>query len=109
GWGIFLVHVAWMLPTMVTVMAVCFMAVRLLEMVVESGSLVLMAAAGAAGVAPVWAALGARPPRGAPPIPKNRPRVWWMRTLVIVCCAMVVQLAAFVLWVLVKHGGLGAR
>jgi hypothetical protein len=32
-----------------------------------------------------------------------------MRILVIVCCVTVVQLAALVLWVLVKHGGLGAR
>jgi predicted Ser/Thr protein kinase len=109
GWGLFLVHVAWMLPTFVTIMAVSFMAVRLLEMVVESGSLVLMAAAGAAGVALVRAAWRSRPVRVAVQILKNRPRVWWMRILVIVCCVTVVQLAALVLWVLVKHDGLGAR
>ncbi len=109
GWGLFLVHVAWMLPTFVTIMAVFLMAVRLLEMVEESGSLLLMAAAGAAGVALVWAAWRSRPVRAALQILKNRPRVWWMRILVIVCCVMVVQLAAFVFWILVKHGGLGAR
>jgi hypothetical protein len=98
-----------MLPTFVTIMAVCFMAVRLLEMVEESGSLVLMAAAGAAGIALVWAAWRSRPVRVVIQILKNRPRVWWMRILVIVCCAVVVELVAFLLWVLIKHGGLGAR
>ena len=109
GWGIFLVHVAWMLPTFVTFMAVYFMALRLLEMVVESGSLVLMAAAGAAGVALVWAAWRSRPVRVALQILKNRPRAWWMRMLVIFCCTQVVGWAAIVLWVLMKHGGLGTR
>jgi hypothetical protein len=68
-----------------------------------------MAAAGAAGVALGWAVWRSQPVRAALEILKNRPRVWWMRMLVIQLCALVVGLAAFVLWVLVKHGGLGAR
>ena len=83
GWGLFLVHLAWGLLGGLTIMAVCFVALRLIGMVVESGSLVLMAAAGAAGVALVWAAWRSRPVRTCLQILKNRPRVWWMRMLVI--------------------------
>jgi hypothetical protein len=68
-----------------------------------------MAAAGAAGVALLWAVWKSRPVRTALQILKNRPRVWWMRTLVVVSCAWAVVLAALLLWVLMKHGGLGSR
>src|SRR5262249_34052226 len=102
-------HVAWMLPTLLTFMALYCVAVWLIEEVVSSGSVVLMAAAGAAGVALVWAAWRSQPVRAARKILKDRPRGWWMRMLVIWCCSLVVGLAASFLWVLMKHGGLGAR
>jgi predicted Ser/Thr protein kinase len=109
GWALFLLHVAWMLPTLLTFMALYCGAVWLIEEVVSSGSVVLKTAAGAAGIALVWAAWRSLPVQAALKILKNRPRVWWMRMLVIWCCAMVVGLAASVLWALVKSGGLGAR
>jgi hypothetical protein len=108
GWGLFLLHVAWMLPTWVTLMAVYLVAVRLFVVVVNSGSFVLMAAAGAAGVAFVWAAWRSRPVRTAVQILKNRPRVWWRRMLVVFSCALVVGLVAAFLWAR-THGGHGAR
>ncbi len=81
-------------------MAVYFAAVRLIGMVVESGSLVVMAAAAAAGVVLVWAAWRSLPVRASLQVLKDRPRAWWMRMLVIFICAQVVGLAAFLLWVL---------
>jgi predicted Ser/Thr protein kinase len=109
GWALFLLHVAWMLPTLLTFMALYCVAVWLIEEIVSSGSVVLMAGAGAAGVALVWAAWRSRPVRTAVQILKNRPRVWWMRMLVIVSCAAVVGVAFSFFWALMKHGGLGAR
>jgi hypothetical protein len=108
GWALFLLHVAWMLPTWLTFMAVYFVAVWLIEEVVSSGSVVLMAGAGAAGVALVWAAWRSRPVRTAVQILKNRPRVWWMRMLVIFSCSVVVGLVFFLLAAL-KYVRLGAR
>jgi hypothetical protein len=108
GWGYFLLSVAWVLPIWVTWMAVFLGAIRLTVEVMHSGSLVLMAAAGAAGVALVWAAWRSRPVRAYLQILKNRPRVWWMRFLVIFICGLVVGLVVFLLWAL-RYGGLGAR
>jgi len=109
GWALYLLHVAWMLPTLLTFMAIYLVAVWIIEEVVYSGSVVLMAAAGAAGVALLWAVWRSRPVRTALQILKNRPRVWWMRMLVVVSCAWAAVLAAFLLWLLMKHGGLGSR
>ncbi|HVS34169.1 MAG TPA: serine/threonine-protein kinase [Gemmataceae bacterium] len=107
GWGLFLVHLAWGLLGGLTIMAVCFAALRLVRVVVSSGSVVVMAAAGAAGVAIVWAAWRSRPVRTCLQILKNRPRVWWIRMLVIQGCALAAGLA-ILLWAL-YFGRLGAR
>jgi predicted Ser/Thr protein kinase len=108
GWALFLLHVAWMLPTWLTFMALYFLVVWLIDEVVSSGSVVLMAAAGAAGVALVWAAWRSQPVRAALKILKNRPRVWWMRMLVILSCSLVIGLVFFLLGAL-KYVRLGAR
>jgi hypothetical protein len=107
GWGPFLIHVAWVLPIWLTFMTVFLVALRLFVVVVQSGSLVLMAVAGAA-VAFVGAAWRSRPVRAYLQILKNRPRAWWMRMLVIASCALVVGTAALLLWLL-RYGGLGPR
>jgi hypothetical protein len=62
GWGFGLLRLAWMLPGWVTLMAVYLVALRLIMLLVRSGSVVLMAAAGAAGVALVaaWRSRGIR-------------------------------------------------
>jgi hypothetical protein len=109
GWTLFLLHVAWMLPTMVTFMAIYCVAVWIIEEVVYSGSVILTVAAGAAGVALVWAAWRSRPVQTAIQILKNRPRVWWMRMLVIQCCVVVVFVLVTCLLAILKHGGPAAR
>jgi hypothetical protein len=63
GWGFGLARIAWLLPVLVTSTAVFLVAARLIEVLVRSGSVVLMAAAGAAGVALVGAAWRSRPVR----------------------------------------------
>jgi hypothetical protein len=93
-----------MLPVWVTFMAVYFSAVRLIGLLVGSGSVVLMAATGAAGVALVAAAGRSRGVRAF----LNRPRAWWTRMLVVISCGLLVGLAAFLIWGL-KFGGFGAR
>jgi hypothetical protein len=85
-------------------MAVLLGAVRFIEVIVRSGSVVLMAAAGAAGVALVGAAWRSRDVRAF----LNRPRVWWRRMLVALSCGLAVGLAVLLLWAL-KSGGFGAR
>jgi tRNA A-37 threonylcarbamoyl transferase component Bud32 len=104
GWGFFLLKVAWVLPVWVTAMAVLFVTLRLIGLLVLSGSVVLMAAAGVVGIAVVRAAWRSRAVRAY----RNRPRVWWMRSLVIFSCGLVVGLAVALVWVL-KFGGLWAR
>jgi hypothetical protein len=98
-----------MLPTLVTFMAIYCVAVWIIEEVVSSGSVVLRAAASAAGIALVWAAWRSRPVRTAVQILKNRPRVWWMRMLVIQSCVMVVFVLVTFLLRILKHGGPAAR
>jgi predicted Ser/Thr protein kinase len=104
GWVFCLVRIAWLLPVWVTVMAVSFVAMRLIEVLVRSGSVALMAVAGAAGVALVAAAWRSRGVRDF----LNRPRARWARMLVVISCGLVVGLAAFLLWGL-KFGGFAAR
>jgi tRNA A-37 threonylcarbamoyl transferase component Bud32 len=107
GWGHFLIHVAWMLPGSVAIMAIFLMAVRLLRILVSSGSLVLMAASAAAGVALLWAAWRSRGVRAYLQVLRARPRVWWLRMLVVFIFAMAVGLALSV-WAK-KSGGIGPR
>jgi hypothetical protein len=91
---------AWMLPVWVALMAVFLLALRLVGLLVRSGSLVLMAAAGVVIVGAAWRLRGVR-------AHLNRPRVWWMRMLVVFSCGLVAGLAVL-FWAL-KSGGLGAR
>jgi hypothetical protein len=107
GWGHFLVQVAWMVPTLVAFMAIFLMALRLFMMIASSGSFVLMAAAGVGGVALLRAAWRYRGVRAYLQVLRARPRAWWLRMLVVVCCAQAVALAVYV-WAL-KSGGFGAR
>jgi hypothetical protein len=104
GWGFGLLRIAWMLPVWVTLMAVFLLALRVIGLLVRSGSVVLMAAAGAAGAALVGAAWRSRGVRAF----LNRPRAWWTRMLVVFGCGLVVGLAAFLIWGL-KFGGFGTR
>jgi hypothetical protein len=60
GWGFGLLRIAWLLPVWVTIMAVFLMALRVIVLLVRSGSVVLMAAAGAALVAAAWRSRGVR-------------------------------------------------
>ncbi len=60
GWVFCLVRIAWLLPVLVTGMAVCFVALRLIGLLVRNGSVVLMAAYAAAGVALAGAAWRSR-------------------------------------------------
>jgi predicted Ser/Thr protein kinase len=101
GWGFGLLRIAWMLPVWVTLMAVYFLAIRVLGLLVRSGSVVLLAAAGAALVGAAWRSRGVR-------AFLNRPRAWWTRLLVVFGCGLVVGLAAFLIWGL-KFGGFGTR
>jgi predicted Ser/Thr protein kinase len=94
GCGFGLARIAWLLPVWVTVIAVLYLALRLVMVIVRSGSVVLMAAAGVAGVALVGAAWRSRGVRAF----RNRPRAWWARMLVVILCGMVVGLAAFLFW-----------
>jgi hypothetical protein len=94
GWGFAVLRIAWMLPVFVTVMALYMLAVRLIGLIVDSGSVVLMAAAGAVGIAMVVALWKSRGVRAF----LNRPRAWWMRMLVVFICSLVVGLAAFLIW-----------
>jgi predicted Ser/Thr protein kinase len=104
GWGFGLLRLAWMLPVMVTWIAVVFGAIRLYRVVVRSGSVVLMVVAGAAGVALVVAACRSRGVRAV----LNRPRAWWARMLVVFICGWAVGVAALLLWAW-KFGGFGTR
>ena len=104
GWGFGLLRLAWMLPVIAVGMAVLQVALRLIEMLVRSGSPVLMVAAGVAGVVLVGAALRSRAGRAF----LNRPRIWWLRALGVFSCAVALGLAAGLLWAL-KSGALGAR
>jgi predicted Ser/Thr protein kinase len=104
GWGFGLLRLAWMLPGLVTGMAVGLLALRLIQLLVRSGSVVLMAAAGAAGVVLVGAAWKSRSVRAF----LNRPKAWWTRMLVVFICVLGVSLAAWLLWTL-KFGGFGTR
>ena len=81
-------------------MAVILLALRLLELVVRSGSVVLLAVAGAVGVALVGAAWRSRGIRAF----LSRPTAWWTRTLVVFVCGLAAALAALLLWTL-KSGG----
>jgi hypothetical protein len=60
GWGFGLLRIAWMLPVWVTLMAVFLLALRVIGLLVRSGSVVLMAAAGAALVGAAWRSRGVR-------------------------------------------------
>jgi predicted Ser/Thr protein kinase len=104
GWGFGLLRIAWMVPVLVLVSAVILLALRLIEFVVESESVVLMAVAGAGGVALLVAAWRSRGIRAF----LNRPRAWWTRMLVVVAVGMAAALAALFIWGL-KSGGLGPR
>jgi predicted Ser/Thr protein kinase len=105
GWGFGLARIAWLLPVLVTSIAVSLVAARLIEVLARSGSVALMAAAGAAGVALVGAAWRSRGVRAF----LSRPRAWWTRMLVVISCALVVGLAAvWLLWAW-KFGGFGPR
>jgi hypothetical protein len=106
GWGYFLLCVAWVVPVWLTCMAVFLAALRLLAVLVDSGSLVIMAAGGAAGVGLLWAAWRSRGVGAFLQSLRNRPRVWWMRTLVVFGCSMAVGMVALVLWAW-KFGNLG--
>ncbi|MGO9462925.1 MAG: serine/threonine-protein kinase [Isosphaeraceae bacterium] len=70
AWGFGLLRIAWMLPVWVTLMAVSLLALRVIWLLVRSGSVVLMAAAGAAGAVLVGAAWRSRGVRAF----LNRPR-----------------------------------
>jgi hypothetical protein len=104
GWGFAVLRIAWMLPVFVTVMAVYLLAVRLIGLIVDSGSVVLMAAAGVVGIAIVVALWKSRGVRAF----LNRPRAWWMRMLVVFICSLVVGLAAFLI-VAWKSGAFATR
>jgi hypothetical protein len=89
GWGFGLLRIAWMLPVLLIMMPVSLLALRLYFLVVESGSVVLMAVAGVAGVALVGAAWRSRGVRAF----LSRPRAWWTRMLVVFVCALAATLA----------------
>jgi predicted Ser/Thr protein kinase len=104
GWGFGLLRFAWALPGFVTMLPVGLLTVRLVVVVVDSGSVVLMAAAGTACVALVVAAWKSQVVRAL----RNRPRAWWARMLVVILCGTVAGLAASLLWAW-KIGGFGTR
>jgi predicted Ser/Thr protein kinase len=105
GWGFGLARIAWLLPVLVTLIVVYLVAARLIEVLVRSGSVVLVAAAAAAGVALVGVAWRSRGVRAF----RNRPRAWWTRLLVAISCALVVGLAAAWLLRASKFVGFGPR
>jgi hypothetical protein len=104
GWGFRLLRIAWGVPGWLIVMAVMLLALRLFELVVRSGSVVLQAAAGVVGLALLGAAWRSRGIRAF----LNRPKAWWTRFLVVFCCALAAGLAFLLVWAL-KFGGPGAR
>ncbi len=88
GWGFGLLRIAWMLPVLLIMMPVSLLALRLYFLVVDSDSVVLMAVAGAVGVALVGVAWRSRGVRAF----LSRPRAWWTRMLVVFVCALAVSL-----------------
>src|SRR5262249_40270061 len=100
GWGFGLLRIAWGLPGSLIAMAVILLGLRLFEVVVQSGSVVLMAVAGAIGVALVWAAWRSRVIRAF----LNRPAAFWSRMLVVVVCAAAAPFAILLIWALLKSG-----
>jgi tRNA A-37 threonylcarbamoyl transferase component Bud32 len=90
GWRFNLLRLAWILPAGVTVIAALYLAIRLIALLVHSGSIALMTAAGVAFVAAAWS-LRRLPSR------INRPKIWWRRTIIVICCGFVGSLAVLFL------------